>query len=227
MPLTEIAQLAQSASVILASLFAIYGFDAWRREHIGKRRIELAEEVLALFYQARDSISEIRSPFGHCGEGSTRKPSPHEPPEHKEKLDRAYVLIERYKQHSELFSRIRAIRYRFMALLGKDAAHPFDSLNRIVNELIMSSQRMARLSTVPEWSTRSPAIEERNHKEFLEIFAVYYASYGDDDPISPRVDEAVSEIEQICRGIIESQGTLFSAFNIRLKFGKRAAPKGP
>ena len=40
---------------------AIYGIRSWRREFRGKRQIELAEDVLALFYEARDAITAIRS----------------------------------------------------------------------------------------------------------------------------------------------------------------------
>ncbi|SRR5882724_263181 len=104
MTLNEMAGIAQSISITLAGLFAIYGFDAWRREFVGKRRMELAEEVLALFYQARDVIGEIRNPGGFASEGTTRNPSPGEKPEHKEGLARAFVLIERYQRHSELFA---------------------------------------------------------------------------------------------------------------------------
>lgn len=50
--------LIQGASVIIASCVAIFGINAWRKEFVDKRRIELAEEVLALFYQAKDIIAE-------------------------------------------------------------------------------------------------------------------------------------------------------------------------
>src|SRR5882724_2759562 len=56
------------------------------------------------FYQARDVIGEIRNPGGFASEGTTRNPSPGEKPEHKEGLARAFVLIERYQRHSELFA---------------------------------------------------------------------------------------------------------------------------
>jgi hypothetical protein len=50
--------LIQGVSVIIASGMAFVGIKAWREEFVGKRRIELAEEVLALFYQAKDIIAE-------------------------------------------------------------------------------------------------------------------------------------------------------------------------
>jgi hypothetical protein len=217
MTLVEAAQVAQSASVILAALFALYGFDAWRREHIGKRRLELAEEVLALFYQASDAIEQMRSPFGFGGEGSSRKQMPNEDPKHKQVLDSAYVLIERYNRYSELFSTLHAARYRFMAQVGVAKAVPFDAINTIVNELIASAHEMARLATAPDWSVRTPEAEEKRHARVVRVHDVYYGTGGDDDPIAQRVRAAVAEIERTCRGIIESKGTLFSAINARLR----------
>ena len=215
MSLKDVADIAQSASVIIASLFAIYGIDAWRREFIGKRRIELAEEVLALFYQAKDIIEAIRSPFGYGGEGETRKPGPNEPPEQKQALDQAYVLIERYNRHIEIFSRIHALRYRFMAQFNATASQPFDDLNRVINELILSAQRKARLSTTPEWRLRTEDAADKHHEKYLEIDRIYYSG-SEDDPIAPRVEKIVSDIEATCKAIIESRGTLFAIINLKL-----------
>jgi hypothetical protein len=216
MTLAEIAQLAQSISVIFAALFAAYGFDAWRREHIGKRRIELAEDVLALFYQASDAINQMRSPFGFAGEGGSRKQSPNENPNHKQALDSAYVLIERYGRHSELFAKLHAIRYRFMAQLGTDKAAPFDAINKIVNELIVSAHEMAHINTFPAHSINKD--NEKNYNEDWErVHGTYYASGDEKDPIAPRVKAAIAEMEDTCRGIIDSKGTLFSIINTRLR----------
>ena len=209
------ADIAQSISVILASLFVIYGIDAWRREFIGKRRMELAEEVLALFYQARDVIQAIRSPFGYVGEGETRKPAPNERPEDKDALDQAFVIVERYNRHIETFSRIQALRYRFMAQLGVDAATPFNELNSIMNELLLVSRRKARLMTRRERSFRSESDVEKHYLEMEKVDAIFYSGAAD-DPIAPRVDAVVEQIERMCKDIIDSRGTLFSLFNRRL-----------
>ena len=199
MALKDLTDIIQSAAVTIASIVAIYGITAWRVEFIGKRRIELAEEVLALFYQARDAIESIRSSFGYEGEGKTRKPGPNEKPEHKEALDQAYVLIERYNKHVEMFSRLHALRYRFMAQFGAEAAAPFDDLN---NDLLLAAKRKARLSMVPEWSLRSEAAEEKHQREWLENEAVYYSGEKD-DLIAPRLAKIITDIECRCQPIIE------------------------
>jgi len=36
-------------SLLIGIWVVIYGVDSWRREHKGKRQIELAEETLSLF----------------------------------------------------------------------------------------------------------------------------------------------------------------------------------
>ncbi len=218
--LTEVAQFFESASIVVASFAAMYGFDAWRREHIGKRRIELAEEVLALFYQAKDAIDAMRSPFGYGGEGQSRKADADELPEHKEALDRAFVLIERYNRYSDVFAKLHALRYRFIAQNGPDKAEPFDGLNVIVNELIGAARKMARLATLPEWSLRTPEAEERHNRQLLELDAIYYGTGGADDPISPRVEKVLGRMEATCREIIESRRTLFAVINARL--GRRS-----
>ena len=69
----DIADITQSVSVIFASLFAIYGINAWRREFVGKRRIELAKEALDLFHQARDAIGYIRNVRGFAREKEKRE----------------------------------------------------------------------------------------------------------------------------------------------------------
>ena len=169
MTLHDWIEIVKGVSVLLASLFAIYGIDAWRREFVGKRRMELAEEVLALFYQARDVIAEMRMPFSFVGEGTSRKPGPHESPDTKCAQDSAYVLIERYGRHSELFSRIHALRYRFMAQFDTASSKPFDELNRIINELMMSAQELAELGSIPEWLLKSDVAIDKHQQERKKI----------------------------------------------------------
>jgi hypothetical protein len=201
MALKDWTDIIQCSAVVIASGVAIYGITAWKVEFVGKRRIELAEEVLVLFYEARDAIASIRSPLGYMGEGQTRKPWPSEKPEHKEALDQAHVLIERYNKHIDIFSRLHALRYRFMAQFGTDASTPFDDLNRLVNDLIFAARRKARLAMVPERSLRSEAAEEKYQRDWLENEAVYYSG-GEDDPIAQRLAEIITDIESRCQPII-------------------------
>ena len=203
------ADILESISIIIAAWTVIIGVNAWRREFIGKRRIELAEEVLALFYEARDAISYIRSPFGHGGEGSSRKSSEGESPEEKQIYDNAYVVVERYNKNLELFNKIYSMRYRFMAQFGKEASVPFDDLRKIVNDIFISSRMLAHYWKDQGRRTWKTEAEFKEHLEEMHKYeAVFWEMSADRDPITPRVNAVISNIEDRCNAIIGKKTTL-------------------
>ena len=190
----------QSISVIVASAIAagtvIYGINAWRREYTGKRKLQLAEEVLALFYEARDAIVSIRNPFSYVGEGGSRKPADNETAEERRVNDQANIVFERYGKHQDLFSKINAIRYRYMAQFGKDSAKSFDELNRIVTDIFASARMLAYIWK--EQGHRKWESEEafQNHlDEMHKHEAVFWEMASDKDAITPRLEAVISEIE--------------------------------
>ena len=199
-------------SLIVASWTAIYGIDSWRREYRGKKRAELAEEALCLFYEGRDAIRHIRNPFAHGEEGKTRKVGEDETPEEKEAYDKAYVLIERYNSHIELFNKLHSMRYRFMAQFGVESGKPFEDFRRILNKVLVSAQSLAR-----SWAQqlRSYRIEQED-KQRLDFIqkqeTIFWEGLADEDPISPKVDECIEEIEKICRPILSGKPTILSSF---------------
>jgi len=190
----------ETISIIVASLIAsgavVYGINTWRREYIGKRRLELAEEVLALFYEARDAIRSIRNPFGEAGEGSTRKSAASETPEEKQINDNAYVAFERYNKRQDLFNKIHSMRYRYMAQFGKDSAKPFDDLGGMVNDILRSA------SILPHYWKQQGHRKWENDEEFKKHLdelhkheAVFWETSPDKDRITPRLEAVISEIE--------------------------------
>lgn len=192
--------------IVVASGTAIYGIRAWKREFRGKRQIELAEEALALFYEAREVIANARSCLGFASEGKTRKPEPEETPRQKGARDRAYAIFERLEPHEELFSKLHAMRYRFMAQFGVDAAKPFDELRGIRNEIFSAARRLARL-----WAEDERDLDETKREAHYERIrkyeSVFWDTYDDaTDPITPRVEQVVSEVEAICRPVIMNKG---------------------
>ena len=47
----SIALIAQAVAIISACWAIVSGVGAWKREFVGKRRIELAEEALSCFFE--------------------------------------------------------------------------------------------------------------------------------------------------------------------------------
>lgn len=185
-----------------ASIVAIYTIRSWRREFKGKRQIELAEDVLALFYQARDVIIAIRSPLGYGGEGSTREPAENETKEQKKARDNAYVVVERYNKRQEVFNKLLSMRYRFMAQVGKDKAEPFVEIRKVVNKIFVSARMLAELWAPRRWQHYDEKRQEELFAQREKYEAIFWEGDPEKDEITKRVDKAVSEIEQICKNII-------------------------
>ena len=193
-----ILQIINTIAIVIASIVAICGISAWRKEFQGKRKIELAEEVLALFYEARDAITAIRSPLGWQGEGSTREPQEDETPLQKRARDRAFVKFERYEKRQEVFNKLYSKRYQFMARFGYEKTKPFDELRNIIIDIQCAANYLAEIwCKVPYDSEDKKRLQkERQGQEKIFWF------YGRNDPIVPRLETIISDIESICRPII-------------------------
>ena len=133
----ETIAILKELSLLIGIWVAIYGIDSWRREHKGKRQMELAEETLALFYEARDVIAYIRNIFSYSSETEGIEKGENESEERFEARKQASVVFKRYNERQELFNKIHAMRYRFMAQIGKEKAKPFEELRKIVNEIFI------------------------------------------------------------------------------------------
>ena len=194
MTVVEWTAVGQNVAIIAASCTAIYGISSWRREFIGRRRIELAEKALALFYEAKDVIGAIRNPLGHIKEGSSREPSPGETAEMKENLDRAFVASERCNKHIRLFSRIRSLRYRFVAVFGVAKSKPFGDLLHTIKEL-----RDAAQDNVEQ--VRASYVDPEERKRLRSI--MWWRE--SEDPMEPKLNAAIKGIEDVCEPILRKK----------------------
>jgi hypothetical protein len=193
-----VLEIINTVAIITASGVAIYGINAWKKEFSGKRKIELAEEVLALFYEARDAISAIRSPFGFQGEGSTRKPQENETPREKNARDRAYVVYERFEKRQEVFNKLHSKRYQFMARFGNEKAKPFEDFRIIVIEIQISASQLEEIwseVTFDQYDRDTLKKERKEHESIIR-------QHGKNDIIDTRVEKIISDIEKVCRPII-------------------------
>jgi hypothetical protein len=196
--LKMVLETLSTIAIIVASGTAIYGINAWKEEFRGKRKIELAEEVLALFYEARDAIRAIRNPFGYQGEGSTRKPQENETPREKNARDRAYVVYERFEKRQEVFNKLHSKRYQFMARFGNEKAKPFEDLRMIVIEIQISASQLAEILSEVAFDQNDRDTRKKERKEHESMIW----QHGKNDVIDPRVEKVISDIEEACRPII-------------------------
>jgi len=195
-----------SIAILIAALTFIAGVSAWRREFIGKHRIELAESVLSMFYEAADAIKQIRNPSSFVGEGATRKRAENELAEDSRLLDQANIIFERYKKREVLFSQIGAKRYRVMAMFGPSSKEPFEELDAIINEILNAARMLGSHYWPRQGRVEMAPKEFKKHQEEMQNYEmVFWLMDEDKDTISPRVQKIVEKIETILQPAFVSQ----------------------
>jgi len=195
-----IIDLAESLAVIVAVLVAIWGINTWRRE----KKYELAEEVLASFYEAKEKISIIRMPISFGIEAESRKRDSRESPDQAKVLDRAYATIKRYNDNLEFFSKLFARRYRFRIRFGQDKEKPFNDLSKLIADILRAVRMLGHLWN-RQTQTHLPMKEGEAEKliEDIEKYeAIIWEYMKKPDPINEKVEEIISEIEKICGRVL-------------------------
>jgi len=185
-----VLEIVQTLAIIAASWVAIRGVNAWEKEFQGKRKIELAEEALYLFYRAEWAVEAIRFPVYDLAQGQTRQPESDETPEQRQARDRAYVTFKKIMEQGQIFDELHKLRFRFMVRFGKENEKLFDDLKRIVDEIKVSARELAEL-----WTENTNVEEIKHHKSIIW-------SGRADDAIKGRLEKIISDIEEICKPII-------------------------
>lgn len=192
------SNIIQNIAVIVASLIAIHGINSWRREIKWKRKFELAEETLSLFYDVRDRIEIIRSAFSHPEEGINRPKAEDETEAEKQLYDSAYVPFERYNNNKEPFQKLFTIKYRFMAVFGTEYVHPFNEVQKIINDILNAARILATHYWKKQGKYFNSDEEFNRHLKNMELYeSKIWFSGETDDIISNRINTAISKIEDV------------------------------
>jgi hypothetical protein len=199
---------AISAMVTIgATLVAVWGIRAWRREYVGKRRIDLAEEVLSLVYESKEFYDAVRSSIEieREGEGSSRQKSPDETEAETMALNQAFIQIERCNNRPDLFAKLRSLRYRFMAQNGRDAGKLLEELSNVRHKISKPYRKLRlRIKYLRKHSPERDSVEYKNDlKQICEEIEREIDGFDDETPdaedvVLRRVDQLVAEIEKIC-----------------------------
>jgi len=188
---------------LITACLAIYAVSAWRRDFLGRRRIELAEEVLSLFYKARDVILAIRSPGSFGEETQDRKPEPGENDDQRRARDLSFLFGHRYNQHIDLFSKIQATRYQFMARFGTGSVQPFNDIHAVIVQLLVAARTLYSLTQFLQTGLTTQSTLDGVAKCKADLFGVV-----EPDPIRVKVDKIISDIEAITLPIITARDPL-------------------
>jgi hypothetical protein len=186
-------QIFESIAVIIAAIAAIYGINSWRREMIGKVKFQLAEETLALFYEAEYRIWAIRYPVSLDKESQPPKATNSDENIPKESHGASNIIFNRMEAHREFFAKLHGLRFRFKTHFGKQSIKPFDELSVILNELLHAATKINILwRDKGNWSS----------DDWNKCFEVIWEGHGKPDIIARKVKDAVSLMESTCSPVL-------------------------
>lgn len=206
-----VADIVQTVTVIGTCWTIIAGINAWKREFMGKRRIELAEQALAQFYELDEILRFVRNPFAGPEEGKSRTRGAGETPEQAQLLDQAYVVFERIKAKESELNQFRAIKFRFMATFGKDAGSIFDDTTAVFHSVIISASALGSHYWPRQGRVQmSPEENERHLKEMQRHQEVFWDSGSAEDPTRLRMAAVQTRLEEVVRPSIEEASKLYS-----------------
>ena len=134
-------------------------------------------------------------PASDADQGETVRPEIGQDDDGPEKSE-IIAPVDRLTKESQVFSELRASRYRFMAYFGEEAARPFDEIKAIHNEIVDSARNLVRTHG-DESAGRE---QERDHWE-----AAIGWGGTEGDALRKRLDLAVKAVEQTCRPLIEER----------------------
>lgn len=190
------ATIVQAIAVTAAGIAAVWGLTTWRHEMTARRRAELAEQTLAMFYEARDVIAWARTPTNLGGEGASRERKLSEADDEALLKNAIYVPIERINRRAEFWGRFEASRYAFMAVFGAEAANPYATVIHAKNRVMLSASML-----VQTFDRHEPTREN-----LQSLQNEWNSNIGwrltDSDEIRRQINNAVSAIEGICKPAI-------------------------
>jgi hypothetical protein len=166
-----------------------------RELHDHKRRVELAEEVLASFYKFKDVIAAARSPAAYGEEGASRPRDGDEQREIARNRDTYYVPLERLNKHLDFLSDMFSKRYRARAMFRGDIDKGFQLANEALTAIQVSAGMLIRAVG-----------DERRNPEFWEKLEadIWDGFGGDHDRVSPKIEECIRLIEGTLAPFLEA-----------------------
>lgn len=208
----------QALAVIVGVGIAGAGLRTWRREVIGRKKIEVAEEALSAFYSAQDVIGWARSPHGYFGEGRSRPDRDKDGDDAlRERRDSLYVPVERLKRRESVFVRLETAAPRTVVHFGRDAGQPFHRMNEVFNTIHFAAFELISLAG---------RAGEPNKQRMNDLYKTIYMQYDGSDEIASQVNAAISRIEEILLPQLRRSAGAWKRYRSWLRTNKNSSTAG-
>ena len=177
-------------AALIGAGVAMLGYIKWHREGVGMRKVQLAEDILADFYEATDVLKWARVPAGFVGEGETR-PIREDEDAHKTWVkNNFWRSIERLQRKKRVFKRLESKESRAMVYFGKGVKEPFQDLRKLYIRIHDAAQNL-----LLNYSTGSALSGQWIEWQRTIGWHALDASQPKGDPIDKEIDALVKTVE--------------------------------
>ncbi len=191
---SQLFGLTTTVAVCFGAWIAWRGLRTWRLEQIERRQCELAEESLALMYEAKEMFEHVRSPLVLESEGSSLAHEVDSSSASGRTSNIAFAPAERLNSYQNLFERVSAIRPRLRAIFGGKAESPLTEILRIRHEILLAVKLLVH---------RDPSTPiDDDYRKFDEVA---WKRLTGSDSIEDRIDAATSELEKLVEPLLNSR----------------------
>jgi hypothetical protein len=187
----------EKISIIFASIVAIWGIKKWHNEYIGKKKIDIAEEVLSVFYEIEGAFKHIRSPFVSPNEENNIDIDDNF--NHVVKISN--IALNRYNNHKDLFSKFYKLKSKFKIYFEEENHKVFKELDECIIELLVAIEDIRFYENIRKemrGKTKIEYSEEENN--YLKDYNIIISNSKDD--FKAKINSIVSETEKLCKKII-------------------------
>lgn len=188
--LTGTKDVVTACAAAFAAYTAWRALNRWQSETIGKRRLEVAGDALAAFYQMREIIKAVRAPLI---EGWEMKPA--EDASSSICQSPYHAILNRLSRHSDNIGAFFSKKHIFSATFGPEYEDAWNDINGVLIKINVAADML--ISNEGRRVTR----DDPSAELYLDLRHVL-ARTREDDEIEALVDAATVKIEKVCRPII-------------------------
>lgn len=184
------------AATMIVAFTAWRGITLWRQETLGKKKIELAEELLLTFKKVEKAIGVVRFPASYISLDDLEKPYAQNVINHYKK---------NFEENGELFAKVEALRYR-ATLYWPDTEEAFKKIDKVFWNINHSLRQLINIYWVKNGSYSESNMDEETRTKHegkrQEHEHVIWSQDNENDKIAALMSEAVKNVEVVCMPII-------------------------
>jgi hypothetical protein len=161
-----------------------------------RRRYDLAEQVLASAYEARDTLNWARVRVVLAGEGETRAATGPESQKLRADRNSAFVPIERLARNAKPFATLQALRDTLAAHFGPEATAPVAAIMEVHHSITNAASMLVQLAEFDD--------DRSARQQLLPLRMELWGERPDDK--DKKVDAAIERLEALCKPILSMTG---------------------